>query len=354
MSDAPDEESKTEEPSEKKISDAHKKGNIPVSREVGIFASLFGLVIVSQFFIWEKTKGLVIFLAQFIENPGSWRLDNTQSVTNLLELVSNAIFFFLIPIFVILTTTSLTAAFLQNPPKIILHRIKPDFSKLSLAKGMKRILGTQGWIEFSKALFKFVAIGIVVTIFLEAELAGVFNTLLSHPNSIPRVLLALSSDLLLSVCVATILLAGADFVWSRKQWFKNLKMTQQEVKDERKQMDGDPIVKAKRLSLARDRLRKQMISAVPKATIIITNPTHYSIALAYNHHEDAAPKVIAKGKNLIALKIREIAEKNNIPRVENRHLAQSLYAQVEVNQTIPEEFYRAVAEIIHHLSAKKN
>ena len=353
MSDAPDEESKTEEPSEKKISDALKKGNNPVSREVGIFASLFGLAIISHFFIWDIARNLARFLAQFIENPGIWQLSNTQSVTNLLELVSSAIFAFLIPILVILTVITLSASFLQNAPKIVLHRIKPDFSKLSLSKGLKRIFGAQGWVEFAKALFKFVAIGSVVSIFLKAELTGVFNTMLQNPHSISQVLLALSSDLLATVCVATIILVGADLAWSRRQWFNNLKMTKQEVKDERKQMDGDPIVKAKRLSLARDRLRKQMISAVPNATVIITNPTHYSVALAYDANEDAAPKVIAKGQNLIALRIREVAAENNIPLVENKHLARALYAQVEVNQIISEEFYRAVAEIIHYLSSQK-
>ncbi len=352
MSEKPDEDSKTEEPSEKKLFDAVEKGNTPVSREVGIFASLLGMIIIAKFFLWDSTAIFISLLAGFIENPADWRFEDANSVSTLLEMVSGWIFVFLLPIIIILMLGSFAAAFMQNPPSMVLHRIKPDFSKLSLAKGFKRVFGTQGWVEFAKAMFKFLAIGSVVVIFLKSEIDGVFNSMLINPAALPKTMLDMVLRLFSAIATSTILLVGADILWSRKQWFKNLRMTRQEVKDEHKQQDGDPIVKARRLSLARDRLRRQMIAEVPKATVVITNPTHFSVALAYDSEVDAAPRLVAKGQDLIAFKIREIAEKHSIPLVENKHLARSLYAQVEVEQMIPEEFYRAVAEIIHYVSAR--
>lgn len=352
MSEQPDEDSKTEDPSEKKISDAVKKGNLPVSREVSIFVSLLGMLIIAKFTLMDGGLQLAAFLARFIENPGDWRFDEGRNVISLLEMVTHWVFPFLLPIFLIFTIGALVGAFMQNAPSIVLHRIKPDFSKLSLKKGMKRVFGAQGWVEFSKAISKFVIISVVVSILLNSEIDKILTTITNPPTSLPKILLALTFKLLATVTVATSVMVAADIVWSRKQWFKNLRMTKQEVKDEHKQAEGDPIVKAKRLSLARDRLRRQMIAAVPKATVVITNPTHYSIALRYDADLDAAPVVVALGQDLIALKIREVAEANNIPMVENRLLAQSLYKQVEVDQIIPEEFYRAVAEIIHFVSAQ--
>ena len=351
MSEQPDQDSKTEEASEKKISDALKKGNTPVSREVGVFVSLLGMLIIAKFAFWDGALQLSAFLARFVENPGGWRFDESRSVVSLLEMVLHWTFLFLVPIFLILIVGALVGAFMQNPPSMVLHRIKPDFSKLSLQKGFKRVFGSQGWVEFAKAVFKFTTISTVVTILLNAEVDEVMSALFNQPVSLPDIILGLTIKLLAAITVATSVMVAADVIWSRKQWFKNLRMTKQEVKDEHKQAEGDPIVKAKRLSLARDRLRKRMIAAVPKATVVITNPTHFSIALSYDANADAAPVVVAKGQDIIALKIREVAQENNIPIVENRLLARALYKQVEVDQAIPEEFYRAVAEIIHFVSA---
>ena len=350
MSEKPDEDSKTEEASEKKISDAIKKGNTPVSREVGVFVSLIGMLIIAKFAIWDGALQLSVFLARFIEDPGGWQFDKSRTEVLLLGTVSEQDFIFILPIALVLMGGALVGALIQNPPSMVLHRIKPDFSKLSLQKGLKRVFGSQGWVEFAKAIFKFTAVSTVVTILLNSEIDAVMSTLFKQPGSLPDILLGLTIKLLSIIILATSLMVLADVIWSRKQWFKNLRMTKQEVKDEHKQAEGDPIVKAKRLSLARDRLRKRMIASVPKATVVITNPTHLAIALRYNTDEDAAPLVVAKGQDIIALKIREVAEANGIPIIEKKQLTRSLYKQVEVDQMIPEEFYHAVAEIIHFVS----
>ena len=150
----------------------------------------------------------------------------------------------------------------------------------------------------------------------------------------------------MAIAVATIVLVAADLVWSRLFWSRDLRMTRQEVKDEMKQVDGDPLVKARMRSLARDRARKRMIAAVPRATFVVTNPTHYAMALRYVKEEGGAPMVIAKGQDLIALKIREIATEHSIPIIEDKLLARSLYKVVEVDKMIPPEFYKAIAEIV--------
>jgi len=158
---------------------------------------------------------------------------------------------------------------------------------------------------------------------------------------------------LLALLVASTLLLILDLPMTRVFWHRELRMTKQEVKDEHKESEGDPLIKARRRSIARSRLRRMNLAAVPKATVVITNPTHFAVALQYIREEGGAPKVVAKGQDLIALEIRRIAEENSIPIIEDKLLARSLYAKVEVDQMIPIEFYRIVAEILIRLQARR-
>jgi flagellar biosynthetic protein FlhB len=174
-----------------------------------------------------------------------------------------------------------------------------------------------------------------------------------EPSALPSLLLKLVERALSTLAVATLVLVAADLVWSRVFWHRELRMTRQEVKDELKQVDGDPIVKARLRSLARDRSRKRMMAAVPRATLVIANPTHYAVALRYLREEGGAPLVVAKGQDLIALRIREIAAEHRIPIVENKELARSLYRSVQIDKMIPPEFYKAVAEIVFFLMARQ-
>ncbi len=349
MAEEADKDSKTEEPSEKKVSDAIRKGNVPHSREPAILASFLAMLLVAAFQIGSGGLSVSGGLMMLLENPGQWRLDEGGVALQLMRQVTFLALGFLVPVFVIFIVAALAASFSQNLPRVVFRRIRPDFSRISPRKGLKRIFGAQGWVEFLKASFKFTAVSVIVAVLLKSEAGYVMATLLQSPRALPEVLLAISMKLLSAVALAAVVLALADFAWSRRYWWTNLRMTRQEVKDERKELDGDPIVKARRLSLARDRLRRSMMAAVPKATVVIANPTHYSVALRYDRARDPAPVVVAKGQNLIALKIREIAQENDVPVIENRTLARALYAQAEVDQMIPEEFYPAVAEIIHYV-----
>jgi flagellar biosynthetic protein FlhB len=172
------------------------------------------------------------------------------------------------------------------------------------------------------------------------------------PYALPELAKSMAVRLFIAVIVATMLLVVVDLVWSRVFWRRELRMTRQEIKDEHKQSDGDPIIKARLRSLARDRARKRMMAQVPRATVVIANPTHYAIALRYVRTENSAPLVVAKGMDLVALRIRKIAEEHEIPVVEDKLLARSLYDKVEVDQLIPPEFYKAVANVILYLMSR--
>ena len=352
MAEAPDKESKTEEATEKKLRDAIEKGNIPVSREASIFASIAGMMVVAAFFLNEGFTRLAFTLKRLIDDPGGWSLDDGADATVLFYAIAWETGGAALPIIGILMAAGFAASLLQNAPSLAFERIKPDLSRISLTKGWQRVFGSRGQTEFIKSAFKFGAISIVLVVLLKSEQARIVNAMFMEPTDLPELILTVAMRLLAAVSVATIVLVAADLVWARFHWRRDLRMTRQEVKDEIKQVEGDPLVKSRLRSLARDRARRRMIAAVPRATLVIANPTHYAVALRYARDEGGAPLVLAKGKDLVALKIREVAEANQIPVVEDKPLARSLYERVEVDTMIPPEFYRAVAAIIHFLGAQ--
>lgn len=353
MADEPDKDSKTEEPTEKKIRDAYERGFVPFSREVATLASLLGILVIMSFFLVNGAAHLSQSLRRLIDNPGGWSLRNSADAIGLFHSIAMDAGRLLVPAVVVLAAAGILSSFLQNAPSMVLERVRPQLSRLSIAKGWKRIFGAQGQIEFFKAVFKLAAVSVVGFLLLRSAQHDVTNAMVMEPAALPVLILTLSARLVSTVAVAAVVLVAADIVWSRIFWHGELKMTRQEVKDELKQADGDPIVKARLRSLARDRQRKRMIAAVPRATLVIANPTHYAVALRYVREEGGAPVVVAKGQDLIALRIREVAVEHGIPVIENKSLAQSLYRSVEVDKMIPPEFYKAVAEIVFFLMARQ-
>jgi flagellar biosynthetic protein FlhB len=350
MSDEADKESKTEQATEKKTRDAIEKGNVPFSREASVFASLLGIFIVTSFFLVSNVTRMSVSLERFIDDPGGWSLENSSDAVGLFSAIGLDAAHLIVPVVVILGMAGIAASFFQNPPSLVFTRIEPDLSRISIKKGWSRIFGIQGLVEFLKATFKFGAVGLIGFLLIEYFQIDIFNAMFVEPVTLPQLILTMVNRLLAAVVMATLLLVAADIVWSRIHWRRELRMTRQEVKDEHKQIDGDPIVKARMRSLARDRSRKRMIAAVPRATMVIANPTHFAVALRYVREEGGAPLVIAKGQDLIALKIRQVAEENGIPVIEDKLLARSLYQSVEVDKLIPPEFYKAVAQIVFFLT----
>ena len=353
MSESEDRASKTEEPTEKKISDAIEKGNIPVSKEALTFASIIAILAVTYFYIGSGVSVLTITLERFIDDPGGIGLANAADATSLLEVIGYASAGFLAPLVAILAIGGLAASFLQNAPRIVADRVQPKLSRISPKSGFKRLFGAQGWMEFAKAVFKFLIIGFVFSVLLFFDSYRVVNTMFSDPTTLPELLLTLTVRLLSAVCIATVLLVIVDIAFSRMHWRKELRMSRQEIKDEHKQMEGDPLMKGRMRSLARDRSRRRMIADIPKATLVIANPTHYAIALRYVLEEGGAPVVVAKGQDLIALKIREVAEQHGIPVIEDKPLVRSMYDKIDIDRAIPPEFYRVVAELLYFFYYKK-
>ena len=353
MAEKPDKESKTEEATEKKIQDAVEKGNVPFSREAATLASLLSMAVIASFFLASNVGQLNFSLARLIDNAGGLPLENGGDAVRVFEAVGLDILRLLLPVVAILTVAGVMSSFLQNSPRIVLDRIQPKLDRISISGGWSRIFGAKGQVEFLKSTAKLIAVCVLGGVLLRSAQNDLLNAMFMEPGALPQLVLTMSTRLLMAIAVATIVLVAADLVWSRLFWARDLRMTRQEVKDEMKQVDGDPLVKARMRSLARDRARKRMIAAVPRASFVITNPTHYAVALRYVKEEGGAPLVIAKGKDLIALKIREIATQHAIPIIEDKLLARSLYKSVEVDKMIPPEFYKAVAEIVFFLFQRR-
>ena len=343
---------KTEEGSEKKTREALERGDVPFSREAGVFLSLGAMLSIASLMLTNNVRALAEALTRLFANPTRDPFATVGDTLTIFRFAADASMAFLAPILVLLMMAGIVAGFAQGVPHLSLDRIAPRWSKISPAAGLKRLLGRDGQVEFLKNLFKLTTVCSVVALVLRGESEATMDTLFVEPQSLGGLMLGLVARLLAAALVAFAVLVVADLLWSRVRWRKSLRMTRQEVKDEHKQLEGDPLLKAKRRSLALERSRRRMMAAVPKATLVIANPTHYAIALRYVREEGGAPMVIAKGKDLIALKIREIAESHKVPVIEDKALARSMYDRVEVSQMIPAEFYKAVAELVHFLQAR--
>jgi flagellar biosynthetic protein FlhB len=354
MADEQDKESQTQEATEKKLTDAIERGVVPVSREVSLLASLACLLIVMVFVLRDNAGRLVAALVHFVDDPGGWRLDQGSDAIALGNLMLLNALAFVAPIFALFIIGGIVASIAQNTPRVVLDRILPDFSRISIRSGFERIFGLRGWTEFLKSILKFGAVGAIVAMVLDGQRLLLVNSMFYDVGGLPERVLNLALRLVSATVVATLVVASADIVWARLHWLRGQRMSHQEIKDEIKEMEGDRLLKARVRSIRLDRSRKRMLSAVPRATMVVVNPTHYAVALRYVRSEGGAPIVVAKGLDLIALKIREIAEEHKIPLIEDKPLARSLYDAVKVDTAIPQEFYRVIAELIHLIQQKKS
>lgn len=352
MAEDNDPESKTEEATEKKIQDSLEKGQVPHSREAATLASMLGILIGVVFFVHDGALRLKGTLETFLDQPSNYPLRSGADAAALLGALTVEIAQFIGPIVIVMAVAGVAAHLLQNQPQIVLNRIEPKLERISITKGFTRIFGVRGQVEFLKSVAKLLIVGAAGYFAIGSSYMELINSLYMESVAVPTVMTDLIVRFLSGVVAAVAVLVGADIAWSRFSWHRDLRMTRQEVKDEVKQSEGDPLLKARLRSLQRDRSRKRMMDSVPRATLIIANPTHYSVALRYVREEGGAPMVLAKGKDLIALKIRAIAEEHNIPVYEDRALARSLYASVEVDKMIPPEFYKAVAGVILFLQQR--
>lgn len=353
MSDVAEKDSKTEAPTEKKVSDAVEKGNTPFSREIVSLGSLLAIIALIALNLSNSVEVLTRTLRTSLATTEQRVLESPSDAANFLTQTMAAVLATVVPTLVLCALGGIVGSLVQNVPSATWDRVAPKMSRLSPQKNLSRIIGKEAVVEFTKTSAKFIALSILVYYVLNGKLSTIVNVGLVDPSVIPAALQKTIMDIIVPTTVFVLFLAIIDLVWTRMKWWNDLKMTRQEQKDEHKNAEGDPHLKQKRRMIAQKRLKSRMMADVPKATMIIVNPTHYAVALRYVASEGGAPVVLAKGLDLVALKIREVSDAHKIPTVENKPLARSLYSSCEIGEMIPPEYYKAVAEIIHFIERKR-
>ncbi|SCB53960.1 flagellar biosynthetic protein FlhB [Bradyrhizobium shewense] len=351
MSEDKDPESQTEDPTQKRLDDALERGDVAKSQEINTWFMMAGGTLVVSTFSGSVGSGLLTPMRNLLAN--SWMIKTDGKA--LLALMQQIEFALLAAIGVPLLMLMLAAIagnMLQHRLVWSAESLTPKFSKISPGAGFKRIFGKQAAANFLKGIGKLVLLGVVMTMILWPERHRMEAMVRLDPAAMLGASTSMTIHLLGAVVAALAIVAIADYFFQYRSWFQRQKMSLQEIKEEFKQSEGDPHIKGKIRQLRQQRAKKRMMAAVPKASVIITNPTHYSVALSYERGM-TAPICVAKGVDNLAFKIREIAREHDIPIVENVPLARALYATVEIDQEIPTEHYHAVAEVIGYVMRLK-
>lgn len=351
MADEDDSADKTQDPTQKRLDEALERGDVVKSHEINTWFVIAGGTLVLSMFSGSIGSGVMEPLRNLIAK--SWMIHaDGAGLLSLAQSLGYVVIAALGVPFLMMALAAIAGNMVQHRLVWSAEALTPHFSKISPAAGFKRVFGKQAAANFAKGLFKVIALGAVMTMILWPERHRLENMVRLDPEMILSATVALTLRLLGAVVAMLAVVALADYLFQYRQWFERQKMSLQEMKDEFKQAEGDPHVKGRIKQLRQARMKKRMMSAVPKASVVITNPTHYAVALSYERGMPA-PVCVAKGADLIALKIREIAGKHDIPVVENVPLARALYATVEIDEEIPVEHYHAVAEIIGYVIGLK-
>lgn len=346
--DSQDESSKTEEPTQRKLEEARKKGQVVQSREINHFFMMFAFTLIIMAIIPYTMRDALNNLSPFITAPDQIDITSTAFADLSKDVLIQAFLVMLVPT-LLLIVAALAPAVIQNKFFFASERIMPKLEKISPMKGFSRIFGFKAFIEFLKNMLKVIVIGVIAYLVLAPQYKYAAVTVDMNLFSILETTKSLTVRLLIAVTCFLFFLAALDYFYQRFQFMKSMRMSKQEVKDEYKQQEGDPHIKGKRKQIAREKAQKRMMSNVPKADVVITNPTHFAVALQYEQGSMQAPKVIAKGADDVAMRIREIAEKHKIPVMRNPPLARVLYDTTDVDDEIPYEHYAAVAKIIGYV-----
>jgi flagellar biosynthetic protein FlhB len=347
MAEDNDPESQTEDPTQKRLDDALERGDVAKSQEINTWFMMAGGTLVVSTFSGSVGSGLLTPMRNLLAN--SWMIKTDGKA--LLALMQQIEFVVLAAVGVPLLMLMLAAIagnMLQHRLVWSAESLKPKFNKISPGAGFKRIFGKQAAANFLKGIGKLVLLGAVMTMILWPERHRMEAMVRLDPAAMLGAITSMTIHLLGAVVAALAIVAIADYFFQYRSWFQRQKMSLQEIKEEFKQSEGDPHIKGKIRQLRQQRAKKRMMAAVPKASVIITNPTHYSVALSYERGM-SAPICVAKGVDNLAFKIREIAREHDIPIVENVPLARALYATVDIDQEIPTEHYHAVAEVIGYV-----
>ena len=345
MSDeSPEQSSKTEDPSQKKLEDAHKKGDVAKSQEVTTWFMLSGSALIFAMMAAPTSSGLMHRLKELMANADQYEIGGSAFGAFFNQLAGTILLVALIPL-VILAGFAVAANIVQHRPLLSADPITPKLSKISPIAGFKRLFSTEALVNFAKGMTKLGVVSAVLWFELQPEMSRLELMITSDPEMILSSFLEISLKIFGAVIAVVTVIAVADYVYQRNRWWQRQKMTVQETRDEYKQMEGDPKVKGRIRAIRNERSRKRMMAQVPQATVVITNPTHFAVALKYDRTM-SAPLCLAKGVDAVALRIRTVATEHDVPIIENPPLARALFASVEVDETIPTEHFKAVAQVI--------
>lgn len=343
-----DDSQKTEEPSAKKLAKAREEGQAATSQEIKSWFILLGGSMAMVLMAPGIMHDIRVATTRFIESPHAIATDLTHLHLVMIDMLRE-VGLILAPLLGLL----MVLAFASNVGQVGLmwapKKIKPDLNKISLIKGIKNKFSMRTIVEFVKGIAKIslvsvVAFGLALPLLRDIPLLPSFEVV----QTLDRIHIIAINLMLGAVAVMTVI-ALFDFVFQKYSFKKKMRMSKQEVKDEHKQSEGDPQIKARIRQIRMSRAQQRMMAAVPEADVVITNPTHFAVAMKYDMETMAAPKVVAKGVDTLALRIRDMAEAHEVPVVENPPLARALYAAVELDAEIPEEHYKAVAEVIGYV-----
>ncbi|GAB4361688.1 MAG: flagellar biosynthesis protein FlhB [Deltaproteobacteria bacterium] len=340
--------SRTEAATPKKREEMRKKGNVPKSREIPSAAVLLGGFFLIYLSAERLSSGLSVLFREFLTSPPG-RIDSVDAAHTLLIDILSRCGILLSPILPAILLCAVASNVAQTGLLFTAEPLKPNLEKLDPVAGLTRIFSLSSLVELAKAFLKFLLVGWIAYRIIREELPVLPGIMERTPFEILSYMGRISSRLLLYCGGALLALAGADYLFQRWTYEKSIRMTKQEVREEWKEQEGDPMVKGRIRSIQREKSRRRILQEVPRADVVITNPTHVAVAIRYERGEMAAPRVTAKGAGLLARRIRMLAEEHGVPVLERPPLARSLYRTVEEGHEIPPDFYRAVAEILAHV-----
>jgi flagellar biosynthetic protein FlhB len=347
-----DDSQKTEEPTQKRLREARDKGQIAKSQEVGHWFMVLAFAITVGYLAPGMAGGIAEALGGFIARPHAAAMD-AAGLRDLLLETASLLGLALLPPFGLAMAAAVSAGLIQSGVVFSLEPMRPKLEKISPASGLRRMFSARALAEFVKGIVKLVIVAAVVGLVLWPERRLIPSVVTMDLAQFLALMQSLGFRVLLAVLAVMTVIAGLDFLFQKHQHTKQLRMSRQEVKDEFKQTEGDPMVKARLRQIRVERARQRMMAAVPEADVVIANPSHFAVALRYEPGSSGAPRVTAKGVDSLALRIREVAEECDVPVVENPPLARALYDGVELDQEIPPEHYKAVAEIIGYVMRLK-
>lgn len=343
---------KTEEPTYKKLQEAKKKGQVPKSIELNSALILLFITIVLLVYgntIYSNGRIFIIESFKFLNIETL----NIKIITNIFIFMLKNGLIAAAPIILTVMIIGIASNVAQTGFQLSGEGIKPKLDKLNPINGFKRIFSKRTLVELVKSILKIVLVSYISYNFVKGKIFDILKTMDLNPYKIFPFVKNITDSQLIRLSIVMLIIGLVDFIFQKRQFKKDMRMTKQEVKEEYKQMEGDPQIKSRIKQRQREMATRRMMHEVPKATVVVTNPTHFAVALKYDKNISSAPIVTAKGADLIAGRIKEIAKENNVPIVENKHLARTLFARVDINEQIPVELYQAVAEIIAYVYSLK-